>query len=412
MPDSRKTTRDDAGGQSDGTVERSAEATKTTTAAAGKTGKPRPSRKGARKRRRIAKGVYSDRYGWAATVKVNGRQREQRFTRNTPLKTIRRWQDETRAALHTLPRGARHTLAADAERYLKQVESQLVSGKARRHNIAVWVERFGHLQTLQLVHHMNELNEQMRTWRERYSGSSLRHRRNALTHLVKILYGRTAAQGLSDLVSFPSNPPKARWLEWEHITAVLHELEPGTQMTARLHVLHCTGMRPAQLGRLEAENFRLDDKIPHVLVPAAKGGEPSAIPLSADGIEAAREFIALNAYGPVDTTRANVLLGKAARQAGRPGFTTYQIRHSFATALRRSGADLADIQSLYGHTNAKTTAIYAPEQLEKQRQAVERMSAADRTPRRREPAHTSDASHRDTADGSTPAKSTTPRPRA
>ena len=112
-----------------------------------------------------------------------------------------------------------------------------------------------------------------------------------------------------------------------------------------------------------------------MIVPAAKGGRPAAIPLSADGIEAAREFMALDAYGPVDTKRANEQLRKAARQAGRPEFTTYQIRHSFATALRRSGADLADIQSLYGHTNANTTAIYAPAQLKKQQEAIERMSA-------------------------------------
>ena len=127
----------------------------------------------------------------------------------------------------------------------------------------------------------------------------------------------------------------------------------------------------------DAVGPRGDHLNPHVIVPAAKGGETSAIPLSAaDGIEAAREFMALNAYGPVDTKRVNVLLRKAARQAERPAFTSYQIRHSFATALRKTGADLADIQSLYGHTNAKTTAIYAPAQLKKQQEAIERMTAA------------------------------------
>lgn len=376
MPGSRKTSKAKTGDQADKTVAASAPATGKTSAAKRKAGKSRPSQKGARTRRRVAKGIYSDRYGWAATVKVEGRQRERRFPRNTPVKTIRRWQDETRAALRTLPRAAKHTLAADAERYLRQIEGQVVGIVARRHDIRTWVERFGHLQTLQLVHHLNELNEQMREWRKRCSASTCKHRRNALTNLVKVLYGRSGALGLSDLVSFSPDPPKARWLEREHITAVLRELEPGTKMTARLHVLHCTGMRPKQLGMLTAESFRLDNDIPLVIVPAAKGGETSAIPLSAEGIEAAREFMALNAYGPVDTRRVNVLLRKAARQAERPAFTSYQIRHSFATALRKTGADLADIQSLYGHTNAKTTAIYAPAQLKKQQEAIERMTAA------------------------------------
>ena len=376
MAESRKTTKAETGRQADETVGASASASESTNAAKRKDRKPRPSQKGARARKRVAKGVYSDRYGWAATVKVDGRQRERRFPRNTPVKTIRRWQDETRAALRTLPRNAKHTLAADAERYLKQVDGQVIGIAARRHDIENWIKRFGHLQTLQLAYHLNALNEQMREWRKRYSASTCKHRRTALTNLVRVLYGRGAAVALSDLVSFPPDPPKARWLERQHITAVLCELEGSTRMTVRLQMLHCTGMRPKQLGMLTADNFRLDDDIPHVIVPAAKGGRPAVIPLISDGIEAAREFMELDAYGPVDTKEANRLLRKAARQAGRPAFTTYQIRHSFATALRKTGADLADIQNLYGHTNAKTTEIYAPAQLEKQQKAIERMNAA------------------------------------
>lgn len=376
MPRSRPTSKAETGRRTGKTVDPSSPATKNTSPAKVKGRKPRASQKGARSRRRIAKGVYSDRYGWAATVKVDGRQCERRFPRNTPLKTIRCWQDETRAALRKLPPGAKHTLAADAERYLKQVEGQVIGIAARRHDIGVWVKLFGHLQTLQLAYHLNALNEQIREWRKRYGASTCNHRRNALTNLVKVLYGRAAAMGLSDLMSVPPDPPKARWLEREHITAVLHELEPRTRMTARLQMLHCTGMRPKQLGMLTADNFRLDDDIPHVIVPAAKGGRPAVIPLIANGIEAARRFMGLNAYGPVDTKRANMVLRKGAEQAGRPAFTTYQIRHSFATALRKTGADLADIQNLYGHTNARTTEIYAPAQLEKQQKAIERMNAA------------------------------------
>ena len=43
----------------------------------------------ARRRVRVAEGVYRDRYGLATTVKVNGVQREIRFPPGTPLKTIR-----------------------------------------------------------------------------------------------------------------------------------------------------------------------------------------------------------------------------------------------------------------------------------------------------------------------------------
>ena len=48
-----------------------------------------------RARRRIAKGIYKDQYGLAATVKVRGQQREKRFPLDTSMKTIKNWQGET-----------------------------------------------------------------------------------------------------------------------------------------------------------------------------------------------------------------------------------------------------------------------------------------------------------------------------
>ena len=39
-----------------------------------------------RRRVRVAEGIYKDRHGLAATVKVNGIQREVRFPRGTPLR--------------------------------------------------------------------------------------------------------------------------------------------------------------------------------------------------------------------------------------------------------------------------------------------------------------------------------------
>ena len=45
--------------------------------------RPRPSQKGARKRLRVSIGIYKEGYGLAATVKVNGMQRERRFPRES-----------------------------------------------------------------------------------------------------------------------------------------------------------------------------------------------------------------------------------------------------------------------------------------------------------------------------------------
>ena len=197
---------------------------------------------------------------------------------------------------------------------------------------------------------------------------------------MKVLYGRRAAAELIDLVRFAQPPPKPRWLERSHIAEVLAQLTPGSKTVVRLWLMHWTGMRPSQMGRLQPEDFRLDEPAPFVVVPRGKGGRLAAIPLVGDGLDSARDFMALRAYGWWSCASANKALERAARKAGRPAFTVYQIRHSFATGLRRTGSDVADIQDLYGHTDPETTMIYAPPQLQKHAAAIERLKRADPVP--------------------------------
>ena len=345
-----------------------------------RTRKADPTRPPSRRRVRVADGIYKDRHGLAATVKVNGVQREIRFPPGTPLKTIRARRDELRASLRTLPAGARHTLAHDAGRYLQQVSGELVSIADRQYHLGLWTARFGHLRTLALPQHTAALNHQLRQWRETRSASACNHRRDALTNLVKVLYGRRAAAELVDLVRFTRPPPRPRWLDRTHIADVLAQLTPGSKTVVRLRLMHWTGMRPSQMGRLRPDDVRLDEPTPFVAVPRGKGGRLAAIPLVGDGLDAARAFVAIGAYGRWSCASANRALRGAARRAGRPAFTVYQIRHAFATGLRRTGSDVADIQDLYGHTDPETTMIYAPPQLLKHAAAIARLQRADRPP--------------------------------
>ena len=344
-------------------------------------GKPRRSPKAgshssqSRSRTRVAPGIYKDRWGLATTVKVNGVQRELRFPPGTSLKTIRARRDELRASLRTLPRAARETLAADAERYLDQVTGNLIGSAERRRDVESWLPKFGHLSTLTLVEHLAALNAQLHDWRRTRAASTCNHRRHALMHLVRVLYGRRAAIDLEDLVRFPLPLPRPRWVDRTHIDSVLQHVSPSTKTSARLRLMHWTGMRPSQMGRLRLADFHLAAPVPYVNVPRGKGGRLAAIPLVDEALRAVHDFIAANSFGPWSTQSANKAIQAAALRAHREPFTVYQIRHSFATWLRHAGADLADIQDLYGHSSATTTRVYAAPTLLKQRDAIRRLQA-------------------------------------
>ncbi len=132
-------------------------------------------------------------------------------------------------------------------------------------------------------------------------------------------------------------------------------------------------MRPSQMGRLTRADFHLQESIPYVSVPRGKHGRLATIPLVDDPVAAARAFIESEAFGPWSTPSANKAIRTVARKANLEPFTVYQIRHTFATWLRHAGADLADIQDLYGHTDPTTTRIYAAPTLTKQRDAIRRL---------------------------------------
>ena len=328
-------------------------------------------------RRRIAPSVYQDGSGFAAIVYGNGHRRELRFPPNTPMRKIKAALEEARTQLRKLPRGERHTLAYDARRYLERVKPILASYIDRERHLNAWLSRFGHLHTLSLGQHTTALNDQLREWRKDYSASSCNQRRDALSNCVKVLHGKRAALELVDVIRFRMPPPVARWISRERIEAVLAQLQPGSKTEARLRLMHWTGMRPSQMGRLARENFHLDEPIPFIIVPQGKRGYSAMVPLVPEGRTAAEAFLDADAFRPWSCSSANKALARAAEKARVERFSVYAIRHSFAAGLRHTGADVADIQDLYGHMDPKTTRIYARESLTKHLQAIARLRKPD-----------------------------------
>ena len=78
-------------------------------------------------------------------------------------------------------------------------------------------------------------------------------------------------------------------------------------------------------------------------------------------------------HGPMTASGVQKILGRVGQRAGlRRSVHPHVLRHTFATNALRGGMDLAVIQQLLGHSDPKTTMIYAHLQPEAVRAAYEK----------------------------------------
>ena len=137
-----------------------------------------------------------------------------------------------------------------------------------------------------------------------------------------------------------------------------------------LELLYGGGLRVSELVALNYEAVDLSSGSARVL---GKGGKERICPLGAVAIAVLKKFrdrFARNG-GPADpvlvtsahrrlTVRAvQLLVKKYLALAGLPqDLSPHKLRHSFATHLLNSGADLRAVQELLGHASLTTTQIY------------------------------------------------------
>ncbi len=128
-----------------------------------------------------------------------------------------------------------------------------------------------------------------------------------------------------------------------------------------------TGMRPEEVQRIRLENVNLKQGFvsnPHGKTKAAK----RKIPLTsvAEGVLARR---IANAKGPYlfgreddpsrPITKLNATHCRAVKRSGVTWFRLYDLRHTFATRMVESGADLITLAALLGHSRIQMVQRYA-----------------------------------------------------
>ena len=143
---------------------------------------------------------------------------------------------------------------------------------------------------------------------------------------------------------------------------------------AMLEVFYSTGIRVSELVGLKWSDIDFQLEIVHVL---GKGSKERIVPIGEIALQTLRDYaseqrkqwqvackgenpVFLNNRGRRITARSAArIVEKHLKQAGLPvKMGPHGLRHSFATHLLNSGADLRSIQELLGHASLSTTQRY------------------------------------------------------
>ncbi len=304
-----------------------------------------------RRRVRIERGIYRDRWGYSVIVTARGMRREERFPVNVELKTLKDRRDELRVTLRRVaPAAGRGTFAADAERYLQAVAAMPTIAERRKH-IELWSAEFG--QRARHSIETPEIDAILSRWLNvGLAPSTVRNRRSALLHLWNRLDGTAAPNPVRAALKPQLPEPEARALPYPTIAKILDAMpdvgqgirgkarDDASKTKARLAVVAYTGLPHALLKRLTPDC--IDWRAGTVTVPRrhkGKGAKSRRLPLTARGLAALRRFADLECWGPFSNSSMIKSFHRACDTAKVPRVRVYDLRHSFATELYRQTGD-------------------------------------------------------------------------
>ena len=141
------------------------------------------------------------------------------------------------------------------------------------------------------------------------------------------------------------------------ISALLCRLHGSHLLMVSL--LYGSGLRRIELVRLRVGDIDFDQL--QLRIWFGKGFKHRVTTLAPELVPALRHQIRKSALRRhhLDESSLNKLLRKVARDAGMDkDVTCHTLRHSFATHLLESGADIRTVQEQLGHQDVKTTEIY------------------------------------------------------
>lgn len=140
-----------------------------------------------------------------------------------------------------------------------------------------------------------------------------------------------------------------------------------------VHTLLETGIRVAELVSLDLERVQIGERSGSIRV-LGKRNKERIVPLPPDARYWLRKYIGERKEGPVflSTHKRRVSINTVQKMLVKYGVHPHMLRHTYCRTLVASGADLAMVASLAGHSDVNVTRRYAMPSEEELGEMVER----------------------------------------
>jgi len=175
----------------------------------------------------------------------------------------------------------------------------------------------------------------------------------------------------------PVENGRLRWLTREEARRLIDECPP--HLAAMVRFALATGLREANITKLEWSQLDLERRVMWVHPDQAKGKKAIGIPLNRDAVVVLREQqgqhpVRVFTYDGKPVEKANVsAFPKACKRAGLGDICWHTLRHTWASWMAQAGVPLDKIQQLGGWSSMTMVQRYAhlaPEHLAAHAEAV------------------------------------------
>lgn len=213
----------------------------------------------------------------------------------------------------------------------------------------------------------------------KYEASSVSRKISTLRSFFKYnLKEKTIKSNPMTLISNPKKEKKLpKYLNYEEMEKLLNCIDvttkEGIQERLIIELLYSTGIRVSELVNIKIKDIKIKENQINIL---GKGSKERIVLFGTKAKEMIKqylieykeyykgdisnEFLLINKKGKQLTTNKIELIVKDVlkKSALKLNISPHTLRHTFATHMLDSGADLKSVQELLGHENLKTTAIY------------------------------------------------------